>query len=169
MKRFINVLISVVLLAGLIGCSDSSDEIAELRAEVDAVATELDATKAELDKFKLNTASETPRNGLEMSFEEVTDFFNTCSYGIDIDYFHYCDYLFRDVMTLIKMVPDDEQCREQILIYGILSSFNRDRLLGLYETRHFSGFDYEFLSFVPACVDLERKIRTGYFNKEAES
>lgn len=165
MKRFITVLISVGLLAGLIGCSDSSDEIAELRVEINAVVTELDATKAELDKLKLNTASKTPRNGLAMSFEEVTDFLNTCSNGVELGA---CEYLLSDAWELIKMVPDDEQCRELILINAIKSSYDRDDLRGLLQTRHFNGFDYQFLSIVPDCVDLERKISEGYFDEDPE-
>ena len=46
MKRLITVAISMVLLAGLIGCSDSNDEIAELRAELAEVKTELEEIKA---------------------------------------------------------------------------------------------------------------------------
>ena len=37
MKRSLVVFVALGLLAGLVGCSDSSDEIAELRAEVDAL------------------------------------------------------------------------------------------------------------------------------------
>ena len=51
MKRFITVLISVGLLAGLIGCSESSDEIAELRAELDATRAELTELTSMKDGF----------------------------------------------------------------------------------------------------------------------
>ncbi len=37
MKRSLVVFVALGLLAGLVGCGDSSDEIAELRAEVDAL------------------------------------------------------------------------------------------------------------------------------------
>ena len=49
MKRFVTVLISVGLLAGLIGCSYSSDEIAELEAELNDVVAELDTLKEKND------------------------------------------------------------------------------------------------------------------------
>ena len=46
MKRLITVAISMVLLAGLIGCSDSDNEVAELRAELAEVKTELEELTA---------------------------------------------------------------------------------------------------------------------------
>ena len=53
MKRLITVAISMVLLAGLIGCSDSANEIAELRAELAEIKTELEEIKGiNLHQFK---------------------------------------------------------------------------------------------------------------------
>jgi len=48
MKRFIAVLISVGLLVGLVGCSDSSDETADLKAELNDVIAEVDALKEDV-------------------------------------------------------------------------------------------------------------------------
>ena len=51
MKRLITVAISMVLLAGLIGCSDSDNEVAELRAELAEVKTELEELTAMKEEY----------------------------------------------------------------------------------------------------------------------
>ena len=81
MKRSLVVFVALGLLAGLVGCSDSSDEIAELRAE-------LNATKAELADLKAGDASspsdktnqETTDNGFPTTFGN-----GTWEVGVDIE------------------------------------------------------------------------------------
>ena len=51
MKCLITVAISMVLLAGLIGCSDSNSEVAELRAELAEVKTELEELTAMKEEY----------------------------------------------------------------------------------------------------------------------
>ena len=48
MKRSLVVFVALGLLAGLVGCSDSSDEVADLKAELNDVVAEIDALKEDV-------------------------------------------------------------------------------------------------------------------------
>ena len=72
-KRFVTVLISVGLLAGLASCSESSDEVAELRAELDATRADLAELTSMKDGF--------PEKKEQSDKAEVTNKTSTKSFG----------------------------------------------------------------------------------------
>ena len=75
MKRLITVAISMVLLAGLIGCSDSDNEVAELRKE-------LEQTKAELDELQNSPTPET--SPVTLSVEEKEYYRQACEDSLGV-------------------------------------------------------------------------------------
>ena len=154
MKRFITVLISVGLLAGLIGCSDSSDEIAELRAELDATRaelTELISTKA--DYSEKEEYKDKDDDGLEVSYEETVDFFTIC-FDSSISK-QECGYAWIDVIALRMLVPNDEYCRTQILRDAIYFSAFPTTYDQWANSRHVDGPDDAYLFTPPRCVGLD--------------
>ena len=167
MKRSLVVFVALGLLAGLVGCSDSSDEIAEIRAELDDVVAELDTAKAELEELTAMKEEYPDKEGykdkedggLLISYEETVDFFTICFTSGS----YRCGELYSDVLAMRRLVPNDQICRAIILMDAIemteLGWWNSEfiRL-----SRHNEGPDNAYLFDPPSCAGFDRADTEGY-------